>query len=284
MYQTSLWEPSEEDLFTRAVRQPHAMKIERAITLLRMFEPSALAANPAGYYVAFSGGKDSIVSAELCEMAGVQYTLNYGDTTIDPPELRRFIRSEYPQCIWHRFIKEPLPLYMAKCKPSGPPTRKSRWCCEVAKEVGGQGRVKITGVRALESVRRKGLWKEVNAQKDGAVVCPIVYWTESDVWNFIRARGLKYPALYDQGFTRLGCVGCGCQSSKGMLRDFARWPGYERLWKKGIERWHKRFKGATNKKGGEYEFATKFDTPEDVWAWWTSQEEDTEPDCQLYLW
>ena len=41
-------------------------KIEVAINRLKTFEP------PEGYYLAFSGGKDSIVVKELCNMAGVK--------------------------------------------------------------------------------------------------------------------------------------------------------------------------------------------------------------------
>ena len=40
-------------------------KIERAIQNLKMFEETALRMNPDGYYLAFSGGKDSQAISRL---------------------------------------------------------------------------------------------------------------------------------------------------------------------------------------------------------------------------
>lgn len=59
--------------------------------------------NLATCMFAFSGGKDSTVLAELCKMAqeqyGVEYSLNYNVTGIDPPELVYFMRQHYPELI-----------------------------------------------------------------------------------------------------------------------------------------------------------------------------------------
>ena len=46
-------------------------KVENAIEVLRTFEPRE------GYYLAFSGGKDSIVIKALCDLAGVKYDAHY---------------------------------------------------------------------------------------------------------------------------------------------------------------------------------------------------------------
>lgn len=59
---------------------------EEAIDFLREHEP------PEGYFVGFSGGKDSIVTLELCRMAGVKHQAFYSCTGIDAPEVVRFIR------------------------------------------------------------------------------------------------------------------------------------------------------------------------------------------------
>lgn len=72
-------------------------KEARAIELFRMFEAVALNYHPEGYYLAFSGGKDSVVIHALAEMARVKFKAHYHLTTVDPPELVAFIRSQYPE-------------------------------------------------------------------------------------------------------------------------------------------------------------------------------------------
>ena len=69
-------------------------KVEIAIKRLKQFEP------PEGYFLAFSGGKDSIVIKKLADMAGVKYDAHYSNTTIDPPELIRFMRQNYKDVDW----------------------------------------------------------------------------------------------------------------------------------------------------------------------------------------
>ena len=69
-------------------------KIQRAIDLLQANEPDE------GYFVAFSVGKDSVVILDLIKQAQVKYEAYYCNTTIDPPELRLFIRRYYPEVIW----------------------------------------------------------------------------------------------------------------------------------------------------------------------------------------
>lgn len=274
----------QEAMYQQALLVPLADKIDMAIMLIREFERQSLALSPDGYYVCFSGGKDSIVMAKLFEMAGVKYTLNYNNVTIDPPELVQFIKREYPQAVWHS-VGTNLPMYMAK-KSNGPPTRIARWCCEIYKEQGGIGYFKAIGVRAAESARRKGLWKTVNNNnKGGAILCPIVYWTDADVWQFIAQQKMKYCELYDQGFNRLGCVGCPMGGPAGQAKGFARWPKYEAMWKRGFTAYWNAWKGVPRRDGGD-RWIEKFPTVDDLWNWWVSGKayEGDQPDCQMYLW
>jgi len=57
--------------------------VEQSIELMRHEERRC---GDAGYYLAFSGGKDSIALYRLAEMAGVKFDAHYSMTTIDPPE------------------------------------------------------------------------------------------------------------------------------------------------------------------------------------------------------
>ena len=54
-------------------------KEETAMQRLRSFEPED------GYYVAFGGGKDSIVVLDIAKRSGVKYDAHYTITSVDPP-------------------------------------------------------------------------------------------------------------------------------------------------------------------------------------------------------
>src|SRR5574343_645076 len=62
-------------------------KDQVAIERIQAFEP------PEGYYLAFSGGKDSVTLLALAKMAGVKFDAHYHLTTVDPPEVVQFIKG-----------------------------------------------------------------------------------------------------------------------------------------------------------------------------------------------
>jgi phosphoadenosine phosphosulfate reductase len=135
-------------------------KVEASVKRLRTFEP------PEGYYLAFSGGKDSVVVKALCDLAGVKYDGHYCLTTADPPELVRFVRDRhrdvsidkafYPDDYRNeRLAGEQITMWNLIPEERFPPTRLMRYCCKKLKERGGAGRVIVTGVRWAESVNRR---------------------------------------------------------------------------------------------------------------------------------
>lgn len=126
--------------------------VQRSIERLKSFEPTE------GYFVAFSGGKDSQCIYHLCEMAGVKFDAHYSVTSVDPPELVRFIREKYPNVameIPHDKDGKPITMWNLIPKKLMPPTRLARYCCTNLKEKEGEGRVTVTGVRWAESNNRK---------------------------------------------------------------------------------------------------------------------------------
>ncbi len=118
----------------------------KAIQRLKAFEPKT-----EPYYLCYSGGKDSDVIRILADLAGVKHDIVHNHTTVDAPETVRYVRSipnikiSYPEkSMWQLIVDKGMP-----------PTRLVRYCCSELKERGGQGRVKITGVRWAESIKRK---------------------------------------------------------------------------------------------------------------------------------
>lgn len=192
-------------------------------------------------YVAFSGGKDSVALYGICRKSFGQDLLNccdfhYNVTGIDHPELVYFIRDNFP--FVHRDMYEES-MWQLILKKKMPPTRLMRFCCEELKERGGSGRFVLTGVRWQESSRRKRTrgalevdGRILNADntedrrllehcvpKQKYVANPIVDWSEETVWRFIVEEGLPYCALYDKGYSRLGCIGCPMDTDRDEVLD-----------------------------------------------------------------
>lgn len=205
-------------------------KVAIAIDRLKFYEPK-----DQPYWLAFSGGKDSQCIYELAKMAGVKFRAVYSVTTIDPPDLIYFIREHYPSVEFLRPDKAMLSMIATR----GFPIRMGRWCCEAYKERGGDGYLVITGVRWAESARRKaghGLISTCYKRPDKKLLNPIIDWTDDEVWEFIRERGLPYCKLYDEGWTRIGCIACPMSTPFNRAREIARYPGIERAYRRAFRR------------------------------------------------
>jgi phosphoadenosine phosphosulfate reductase len=267
-------------------------KVKIAIERLQAFEP------PEGYYLAFSGGKDSQCIYHLAKEAGVKFDAHYNLTTVDPPELVYFIRENYPDVI---VDKPEMSMWRLIIKNNGPPTRMQRWCCRELKEQGGKDRICVTGVRWAESTRRKtnraafevlGSKKRGNylfndndedrrmfencMQKGKRIVNPIIDWEDADVWEYIHSRGLKYCKLYDEGFTRLGCIGCP-MAGKNRINEFKRWPKYKAQYIRTFD------KVVKNRKAKGMKWT--WETGEDLMNWWlygTEKKHELEGQIDLF--
>jgi len=252
-----------------------------AIALLREHEAEALRLSPDGFYLAFSGGKDSVVIKELAKRSGVKFKAWYSQTTIDPPELVRFIKQHHAEVEWNRPKRN---FFKSLADTHGMPTRIGRWCCEEYKESGGDGLVCVLGVRKAESQARKKRWSDVTRWRDvkdtGYAVCPIVNWTDEDVWQYIRQNNIPYCSLYDEGWKRLGCIGCP-MAGEGRHREFERWPRFKALWIKAADACLNKRKGKLNRFGRPY-YTERFKSGLEFFNWWMSDnpsKEDKEQEC-----
>lgn len=279
-------------------------KVEKAIMRLQTYEP------PEGYWLCFSGGKDSVVIKALADMANVKYDAYYRVTSVDPPELVRFIKDNHPDVIFdYPRDKDGNRVTMWNLIPKKkmPPTRLARYCCAVLKESGGAGRLKVTGVRWAESNKRRishgeatimskkmkkiaeeeysdiaykltpqgGVALPLDNRENAKMVemCyrthsttinPIIDWSDGEVWEFIKEYNVPYCELYDQGYKRLGCIGCPLAGEKMQKQEFKQYPKYEHLYLLAFENMLKTL--------NDQKLLTTWTSPENVMKWWLKQQ------------
>ena len=234
-------------------------KVSIAIQRLQTFCP------PEGYWLAFSGGKDSIVIKRLADMAGVPYDAHFNVTTVDPPEVLRFIRQRHADVIWERPEKTMWQLIVEKRMP---PTRLVRYCCEYLKECGGIGRIVVMGIRWADSKKREKRRMTETCYKHvtKTYVNPIIDWSDKEVWEFIRLYKLPYCRLYDEGFNRIGCVLCPNAGKKQRLYQAARYPGYYKAYLRAF--------GKMLEVRQQRRLKTTWQTPQEVMDWWLEKAVD----------
>ena len=127
-------------------------KMLHSVELLRKAEKIAKVYDPEdGFYLAFSGGKDSQALIHMAQLAGVQFKGHFSPTSVDPPAVIKFIRQQYPE-VEFEHLKESI--YTDAVRRGILPTQKVRWCCADFKEHAGAGKVTLIGIRKAESTRR----------------------------------------------------------------------------------------------------------------------------------
>ncbi len=261
--------------------EPLRKKLEHSVELLRKAEKLALAYDEENeYYLAFSGGKDSQCLYHVAKLAGVRFKAHMNLTSIDPPEVIRFVKREYPDV---ELVKPKKSIFQFAVEKQILPTMRVRWCCAEYKETAGAGKVTLIGIRRAESARRakrneveidsrkfsgdlEGLEEYrktrnrdkrgrkpkgnrevtiVNADgervlgcirgKESLLISPIIDWTDDEVWEFLGALGVEHCELYDEGWRRIGCIGCPMSSHKQKMIENARYPHVRRNWIKAIK-------------------------------------------------
>ena len=139
-------------------------KMLHSVELLQKAEKIALNYDADnGYYLAFSGGKDSQALFHMTQLAGVKFCGHMNLTSVDPPEVIRFVKKNYPEV---ELIKPGKSIFQHAIEKQILPTMRVRWCCAEYKETAGAGKVTLIGIRKAESSRRaKRNEVEINNRK-----------------------------------------------------------------------------------------------------------------------
>lgn len=104
---------------------------------------------------------------------------------------------------WHKLVDAPF-----KC---------SERCCDVLKKSPFKKYDKLTGKKpfigtmASDSKMRKDQYLKSGCnsfERSSAKSTPLGFWTEADIWAYIKKYNLDYSDIYNMGYDRTGCIFC----------------------------------------------------------------------------
>ncbi len=175
-------------------------------------------------YIAFSGGKDSVVLLDICHrVLPLSVPIVFSDTDMELPDTYKVVekvKTLYPE---REFItaRAETPA-LENWRVFGPPSRTIRWCCSVHKSTPAlmylkkklhKSAIKImafVGVRGDESHSRSFYEDASDGKKNASQLnrMPILDWGAHELWLYIFGNGLIINEAYKKGLTRVGCLMC----------------------------------------------------------------------------
>ena len=194
------------------------------------------------FYVAFSGGKDSVVALDLVQRALPHncFKVLFGDTGMEFPDTYETVEKIKQIC-----AEEKIEFLQAKSKLKpentwqifGPPAVTIRWCCSVHKTTPQIIQLRevlqkpdftgmaFTGVRGDESLSRSEYDAiSYGGKHSGQYSChPILEWNTAELFLYIYENGLTFNNAYKKGNTRAGCLVCPMSQGK---HDYMKYKNY----------------------------------------------------------
>lgn len=194
------------------------------------------------FYVAFSGGKDSVVALDLVQRALPHncFKVLFGDTGMEFPDTYETVEKIKQIC-----AEEKIEFLQAKSKLKpentwqifGPPAVTIRWCCSVHKTTPQIMQLRevlqkpdftgmaFTGVRGDESLSRSEYDTiSYGGKHSGQYSChPILEWNTAELFLYIYENDLTFNNAYKKGNTRAGCLVCPMSQGK---HDYMKYKNY----------------------------------------------------------
>lgn len=195
------------------------------------------------FYVAFSGGKDSVVALDMVQRAlpHEAFKVVFGDTGMEFPDTYETVRHVKAWCtdshidfLEARSWLNPLDSW----RMFGPPASVTRWCCSVHKtapqiillrkllkkrDFKGMA---FVGVRGDESLARsKYEYITLGGKHKGQYSCnTILHWSSAEVFLHILKEHLVLNPAYKLGNRRAGCLICPRSSERSEFMNHHCYP------------------------------------------------------------
>lgn len=205
--------------------------------------------------VQFSGGRDSMAMLNLVREATDNFVCAYMATGLEFKGVIQFVKDTCAELGVKLLISNPSMhkgnLFKRIERFQTFPGLIATWCCrdlklrpqkKLLQETYGKGAIyKLEGIRLSESIRRKYIYKDYTGnpiREDGEYrgsyeVFPIINWTDDDVLNYLKMKGLATMGHYKQ-FGVSGCSFCPFYGADIYRRVFASMPDYP-LYRRVIE-------------------------------------------------
>lgn len=224
--------------------------------------------NDKKIYLAFSGGKDSLVLNHLASQVIGQenYILTHNLTGFDYPSTYQFLVENYnwngregnsQKQVLH--VAKPKHYFFEELKKKRIlPTVSVRWCCDECKHRNNieneRNNIVLLGVRGAESRARSMRYdwfnlnvgkkkikykciRDVDTERKNSVlqVAPLLHWADDDIWNYIDLHKIELPQGYGDHSGRLGCQLCPLQHKSSLFTEWLSDSPFVKTYKKVMQ-------------------------------------------------